>query len=142
MEWAQSIVDFILHIDVHLQLMIAKYGGWTYGILFLIVFAETGLVIAPFLAGNSLLFAAGALSSGSPLNPLLLFVLLTTAAILGDTVNYWAGAHTGARIFKEDVRVLKLEYLRRTENFFAMYGEKTFFSLLALSLLFVPMRPL
>ena len=78
MDWLKTIIDFILHIDDHLQVMIGTYGGWTYGILFLIIFAETGLVITPFLPGDSLLFAAGALSATSSLNPVLLFVLLVT----------------------------------------------------------------
>lgn len=127
MEWLRSVIDFILHIDDHLQLMIAQYGIWTYGIMFLIIFVETGLVIMPFLPGDSLLFAAGALSADSALNPVLIFVLLSIAAILGDTINYWAGSYIGTRIFKEDAKVLKLEYLQRTETFFAKYGGKTIF---------------
>ncbi|HET6528105.1 MAG TPA: DedA family protein [Balneolaceae bacterium] len=127
MEWLKSLIDFILHIDDHLQVMIAHYGNWTYGILFLIIFAETGLVVTPFLPGDSLIFAAGALSADGPLNPLIIFLLLTAAAILGDTINYWAGSYMGIRIFKKDAKVLKLEYLERTENFFAKYGGKTIF---------------
>jgi membrane-associated protein len=127
MEWLKSLIDFILHIDDHLQVMIANYGNWTYGILFLIVFAETGLVITPFLPGDSLLFAAGALSADGPLNPVIIFLLLTTAAIIGDTVNYWAGSFIGVHIFKKDAKVLKLDYLERTETFFAKYGGKTIF---------------
>ncbi|HEX6981379.1 MAG TPA: DedA family protein [Balneolaceae bacterium] len=127
MEWLKSLIDFILHIDDHLQVMIANYGNWTYGILFLIIFAETGLVVTPFLPGDSLLFAAGALSADGPLNPVIIFLLLTAAAILGDTLNYWAGSFIGVHIFKKDAKVLKLEYLERTENFFAKYGGKTIF---------------
>ncbi len=127
MEWLQTIIDFILHIDDHLQVMIAQYGVWTYGILFLIIFAETGLVVTPFLPGDSLLFAAGALSADGPLNPVLIFILLSIAAIIGDTINYWAGSYIGTHIFKEDAKVLKLEYLQRTEEFFAKYGGKTIF---------------
>lgn len=127
MEWLKSLIDFILHIDDHLQVMIAHYGSWTYGILFLIIFAETGLVVTPFLPGDSLIFAAGALSADGPLNPVIIFLLLTAAAILGDTINYWAGPFIGVHIFKKDAKVLKLEYLERTENFFAKYGGKTIF---------------
>ncbi len=127
MEWLRALIDFILHIDTHLQEMIAEYGGWTYGIMFAIVFVETGLVIMPFLPGDSLLFAAGALSAGGPLNPFVIFILLSIAAILGDTVNYWAGSYVGTHIFKEDAKILKLEYLERTEHFFAKYGGKTIF---------------
>lgn len=127
MEWIRSLIDFILHIDDHLQSMIAQYGWWTYGIMFLIIFVETGLIIMPFLPGDSLLFAAGALSATGPLNPVLVFVLLSTAAIIGDTINYWAGSYVGTHVFKEDARVLKLEYLRRTEEYFAEYGGKTIF---------------
>jgi len=126
-EWLQSIINFILHIDNHLQLMIAQYGAWTYGIMFLIVFVETGLIVAPFLPGDSLLFAAGALSASGPLNPVYIFILLTIAAILGDTVNYWAGSYIGTRVFKKDAKILKIDYLQRTEIFFEKYGGKTIF---------------
>jgi membrane-associated protein len=127
MGWLHSAIDFILHIDVHLQAIIAQYGAWTYGVIFAVIFVETGLVITPFLPGDSLLFAAGALSASGPLNPILIFVLLSFAAILGDSVNYWAGSFIGTHIFKEDAKVLKLEYLHRTEKFFAKYGGKTIF---------------
>ncbi len=127
MEWLRTIIDFILHIDDHLQVMISQYGAWTYGILFLIIFAETGLVITPFLPGDSLLFAAGALAADGPLNPVLIFILLSVAAIIGDTINYWAGSYTGTHIFKKDAKVLKLKYLHRTEDFFSKYGGKTIF---------------
>lgn len=125
MELIQDALDFFLHLDAHLDVFIQEYGLWTYGLLFLIIFAETGLVVTPLLPGDSLLFAAGALSAGSALNPVLLFVLLGAAAILGDTVNYWAGAFVGPRIFRENARFLKTEHLVRTEHFFAKYGGKT-----------------
>jgi len=126
-EWLRWVIDFILHIDDHLQLLIVQYGAWTYGIMFLIIFVETGLIVTPFLPGDSLLFAAGALSANGSLNPMLIFIILTMAAILGDTVNYWAGSYIGTHVFKEDAKVLKLEYLHRTEDFFAKHGGKTIF---------------
>lgn len=127
MDWLRTIIDFILHIDDHLQLIIAQYGVWTYGVMFAIIFIETGLIIMPFLPGDSLLFAAGALSATGSMNPVIIFVLLSIAAILGDTVNYWAGSYIGTRVFKEDAKVLKVEYLHRTESFFAKHGGKTIF---------------
>jgi membrane-associated protein len=127
MEWLHAIIDFILHIDGHLQIIITQYGAWTYGILFLIIFAETGFVVTPFLPGDSLLFAAGALSAGGLLNPVLVFLLLAGAAIMGDSINYWAGSYIGTHIFKKDAKILKKEYLERTERFFAKYGGKTIF---------------
>lgn len=125
MEYLTNIVDFILHIDAHLTEMVTQYGGWTYAILFLIVFCETGLVVTPFLPGDSLLFAAGALSAGGGLHPVPLLILLSIAAILGDTVNYWIGSWAGVRVFDGRYRVLKPEYLEKTERFYAKYGGKT-----------------
>jgi membrane-associated protein len=125
MELIREALDFFLHLDTHLTNIIQEYGVWTYGILFAIIFAETGLVVTPFLPGDSLLFAAGALSVGGALNPVLLFVLLTGAAILGDTVNYWVGSTIGRRAFSENARFLKIEHLERTEKFFEKYGGKT-----------------
>jgi membrane-associated protein len=120
------LIDFILHIDVHLAEIVQHYQAWTYGILFLIVFCETGLVVTPFLPGDSLLFAAGALaaSTGS-LDVHLLFLLLFAAAVLGDTLNYSIGHRLGAGIFTEGSRFLKPEYLERTNRFFEKYGGKT-----------------
>jgi membrane-associated protein len=117
--------DFFVHLDKHLYEIVQAYGGWAYAILFAIVLAETGLVVTPFLPGDSLLFAAGALSAGGALHPGVLFVLLSAAAILGDTINYWAGSAIGPRVFREDARVLKTAHLRRTEQFYARYGGKT-----------------
>ncbi|HET7361038.1 MAG TPA: DedA family protein [Salinimicrobium sp.] len=125
MEWIQVLIDFILHIDEHLLTIVGNYGAWTYAILFLIVFAETGFVVTPFLPGDSLLFAAGALAATGVLNPIILGVLLFTAAVLGDFINYQAGSYFGMKVFKEDARIFKLDYLRKTEKFYAKYGGKT-----------------
>jgi membrane-associated protein len=121
-----GLAEFILHIDRHLIELTTEYGAWTYAILFLIVFCETGLVVTPFLPGDSLLFAAGALAAGSGgLNPIVVLVLLTAAAILGDSVNYAIGSIVGTRVFDGRYRVLKREYLERTNEFYAKYGGKT-----------------
>lgn len=125
MEWIQTLIDFIIHIDEHLINIVADYGTWTYAILFLIIFAETGLVVTPFLPGDSLLFAAGAIAATGVLNPFLLFLLLFIAAVIGDSVNYSAGSYFGLKIFKEDARIFKMSYLRKTQDFFAKYGGKT-----------------
>ena len=125
MDWMTQAIDLFLHLDHHLSGVFAKYGVWTYAILFLIVFLETGVVVTPFLPGDSLLFAAGALSASGGLNPVLLFVLLASAAILGDTVNYAIGRATGPRVFREDVRWLKRDYLERTHRFYEKHGGKT-----------------
>lgn len=122
------LVDFILHIDRHLQDLAAQYGLWIYGILFLIVFCETGLVILPLLPGDSLLFAAGSLAAatGSQLNPHLLFLLMSVAAVLGDTANYWIGHKIGPRAFHaENARFFKRKYLEKTHAFYVKYGGKT-----------------
>ncbi|MEI6638126.1 MAG: DedA family protein [Chlorobium sp.] len=123
-----SLVDFILHIDTHLQLLAAEYGLWLYGILFLIVFCETGLVVTPFLPGDSLLFAAGSLASmpDSSLNPHLLFLLFFIAAVLGDTLNYQIGHKIGPKVFQyESSRFFNTGHLIKTNAFFAKYGGKT-----------------
>ena len=125
MDWMTQVIDLFLHLDHHLVEIFTKYGVWTYAILFLIIFLETGIVVTPFLPGDSLLFAAGALCASGGLNPVLLFVLLATAAILGDTVNYAIGRATGPRVFREDVRWLKREYLERTHRFYEKHGGKT-----------------
>lgn len=128
MELISYFIDLFLHLDKHLNDVIQDYGLWTYLILFLIIFCETGLVVTPLLPGDSLLFAAGALAAttGSPLNVGLLFLLLTAAAILGDAVNYSIGAYVGPKVFhKEKVRFLKKEYLERTHRFYEKYGGKT-----------------
>ena len=125
MDLLRQFVDFFLHLDTHLAEIIRDYGTWTYAILFLIVFAETGLVVMPLLPGDSLLFAAGTFAALGDLNPVLLILLLIAAAILGDTVNYWVGNRIGARAFSGNVRFLKREYLERTQRFYERHGGKT-----------------
>jgi len=125
MDLIKQLVDLFLHLDKHLTEVTSQYGVWTYALLWIIVFCETGLVVTPILPGDSLLFAAGALAALGSLDPWLLFLLLTVAAVLGDMVNYWAGHYFGARIFKPDARVLKTEYLERTQRFYERYGGKT-----------------
>ena len=120
-----AIANFILHIDTHLAEIVGEYGVWTYAVLFLIVFCETGLVVTPFLPGDSLLFAAGALAAGPGLNPLVLVVLLIVAAVVGDGVNYAIGSYVGTHVFDGRNRFLKPEYLERTNRFYAKYGGKT-----------------
>jgi membrane-associated protein len=126
MELVKSLIDIFLHLDKHLGEIIQNYGVWTYTILFLIVFCETGLVVTPVLPGDSLLFAAGAFAARGDLNVLLLFTLLCVAAIVGDTVNYWIGHYVGPKIFhKEGVRFLNKKHLQRTHEFYEKYGGKT-----------------
>ncbi|HEY0305547.1 MAG TPA: DedA family protein [Longimicrobiales bacterium] len=118
------LIDFILHIDEHLTTIIARYGTWTYAILFAIIFVETGLVVMPFLPGDSLLFAAGAFASKGALNPVVLTLLLSVAAILGDTVNYWIGRYFGPRVFTENRRFLNKRHLDRAQEFYERHGGK------------------
>ena len=125
MDFILSAIDFFLHLDVYLGEIISAYGLWTYLILFAIIFAETGFVVTPFLPGDSLIFAAATFAGLGLLNPMLLFILLAFAAILGDSVNYAIGHAIGPRVFREDVRFLKREYLDRTHAFFEKYGGKT-----------------
>lgn len=126
MEIIKTLIDFVLHIDKHLADIIVTYGPWIYGILFVIVFCETGLVVTPFLPGDSLLFAAGALAASTgQLNVLILWVLLVAAAILGDAVNYSIGRRLGTRMFSDNARILKTDYLKRTEKFYEKHGNKT-----------------
>jgi len=121
-----EIVDLFLHLDEYLNEIIRDYGAWTYLILFLIIFLETGLVVTPFLPGDSLLFAAGAFAAQGSLEVGLLFVLLTIAAILGDTVNYQIGNYVGPRVFEQErIRFLKKEHLDRTHTFYEKHGGKT-----------------
>jgi membrane-associated protein len=120
------VFDFVIHIDVHLSEIIRNYGLWTYLILFLIIFCETGLVVTPILPGDSLLFAAGTFAARGDFNVLWLFLLLSVAAVLGDTVNYWIGNYVGPKVFHgEKVRFLNREYLDRTHQFYERYGGKT-----------------
>ncbi len=121
----RSLFDFILHIDVHLADIIAHYGPWTYAVFFTIIFVETGLVIMPFLPGDSLLFAAGAFAArpDTALNVHLLAVLLWVAAVLGDSLNYAIGARLGPAVFnRPDSRFLRKAHLRRAHEFFERYG--------------------
>jgi membrane-associated protein len=115
-----------MHLDRHLQAIFHAYGVWTYGILFLIIFCETGLVVTPILPGDSLLFAAGAIAAGGSLDVAWLFGILSVAAVAGDTVNYQIGLFLGPKaLHKENARVLKKEYLDRTHRFYDRYGGKT-----------------
>lgn len=126
MEIIKNIVDFFLHIDKHLNAIIQACGNWTYLLLFVIIFAETGLVVTPFLPGDSLLFATGALAAIGSFNILWLFIILLCAAIIGDSVNYAIGKVFGERLFqKENSRFFKKEYLTRTHKFYEKYGGKT-----------------
>lgn len=125
MEFIYYIIDFIIHIDKHLNEIISQYGVLTYFILFIIIFAETGFVVTPFLPGDSLIFAAGTFAALGSLDVTILFILLTVAAIGGDTVNYWIGHYIGPRVFKEERKFIKKEYLDRTHAFFEKYGGKT-----------------
>ena len=125
MDLLRSIIDFFLHLDQHLSQAISQYGGWTHLLLFLIVFCETGLVVTPFLPGDSLLFAAGTFAALGALDLRLIILLLVVAAILGDTVNYWVGAYVGPRAFSGNMRFLKEEYLDRTRAFYEKHGGKT-----------------
>jgi membrane-associated protein len=125
-----SLLDLVLHVDRHLLDFVQRYGGWVYGLLFVIVFAETGFVVTPFLPGDSLLFAAGALAAADALNPVLLFALLAGAAFLGNMVNYAVGRAIGPRIFQATDetsvahRLLNRHHLARGHEFFERYGGK------------------
>ncbi|WP_288476566.1 DedA family protein [uncultured Pantoea sp.] len=128
MEFLHFLVDFILHIDVHLAELVAQYGVWIYAILFLILFCETGLVVTPFLPGDSLLFVAGALAAlpGNDLNVHLMVTLLVVAAVLGDAVNYTIGRLFGERLFSNpDSKIFRRSYLDKTHAFYARHGGKT-----------------
>ena len=121
-----DLIDFILHVDAHLFEFIKNYGVWVYGILFLIIFVETGLVVMPFLPGDSLLFAAGALAASTgALNPWLLILLLFIAAVLGDTLNYHIGKYIGPRVFEIESRFINKKHLVATQKFFEKHGGKT-----------------
>lgn len=126
MEIISSLIDKIIHIDKYLTELAVQYGAWTYAILFLIVFCETGLVVTPFLPGDSLLFAAGALASNGALDPNVLAILLVIAAIVGDAVNYSVGKFIGPKVFeRENSRIFKREHLQKTQRFYEKYGGKT-----------------
>ncbi len=128
MELIQLFIDLILHLDRHLVELLARFDFWIYAILFLIIFAETGLVVTPFLPGDSLLFAVGALAAvdtSGTLQPLPVWLLLSFAAVIGNTTNYYIGRAIGPRAFSGSIPLLKVEYLRRTEEFFERHGGKT-----------------
>jgi membrane-associated protein len=126
MDLFNDLVDFFLHIDEHLNSIIGDYGAWTYLILFTIVFLETGIVVTPFLPGDSLLFAAGTFAASGALELWVLVLLLSAAAIAGDSVNYFIGKFVGPRVFhKENVRFLNRRYLERTHDFYERHGGKT-----------------
>jgi membrane-associated protein len=126
MQMLRELFDFFLHIDDALKQLTATYGSWTYVILGLVVFCETGLVITPFLPGDSLLFAAGAIAADptAGLSPLVLYIIFTIAAILGDSVNYAIGARWGVKIFDLNLPFVKREYLDRANEFYAKHGAK------------------
>ncbi|CAK9885473.1 MAG: Protein DedA [Candidatus Erwinia impunctatus] len=128
MEMISAVIDFILHIDVHLQAMVAQYGIWIYAILFLILFCETGLVVTPFLPGDSLLFVAGALAAipDSALNVHVMVVLLCIAALVGDAVNYTIGRLFGEKLFRNpQSKIFRRSYLDKTHQFYQRHGGKT-----------------
>jgi membrane-associated protein len=127
MDLIRQLVDFILHIDEHLKIIIEQYGTLTYAILFLIIFCETGLVVTPFLPGDSLLFAVGALAApiDSPINPFFAFVLLSVAAVIGDTVNYMIGAFLGKKLLALNLPFVKQQYIDQTYEFYERHGGKT-----------------
>jgi len=127
MDLVRKFIDLVLNLDQHLDSMVASLGPWMYLILFLIIFCETGLVVTPFLPGDSLLFAVGAIAARpGTIDVTLVMILLTIAAILGDTVNYFIGYHTGPKIFqKEGGRWLNKKHLERTHEFYERYGGKT-----------------
>lgn len=122
----ETVIKFVLHIDEYLELIISQFGAFTYVILFLIVFAETGFVVTPFLPGDSLLFVAGTLAGRGYINIVVLYLVLLTAAIVGDTVNYWIGHFLGPKVFqKKNARLFNPAYLEKTQKFFAKHGGKT-----------------
>ncbi|CFQ45053.1 DedAprotein [Yersinia frederiksenii] len=127
MEFIHFVIDFILHIDVHLAELVAQYGVWVYGILFLILFCETGLVVTPFLPGDSLLFVAGALASlpSNDINVHIMVALMVTAAILGDAINYTIGRVFGEKLFSNpDSKIFRRSYLDKTHQFYEKHGGK------------------
>ena len=126
MEWGKYLIDFVLHLDTHLYGLVSTYGIWVNVLLFVIVFAETGFVATPFLPGDSLLFAAGAIAATGALNVYALVAILVVAAILGDTANYWIGYYIGPKVFRKHKSLFfNPEYLERTNRFFGKYGGKT-----------------
>ena len=125
MDFLKKLLDLILHLDKHLDGLAMDYGAWVYAILFLIVFCETGLVVTPFLPGDSLLFTVGAIAARGSLDIYLIAGLLALAAILGDTVNYWVGKLVGQKLIARYPNLFRPEHLQRTHDFFERYGGKT-----------------
>ena len=125
MEIIQTLIDLFVNLDEHLNTIIVQFGGWTYLVLFLVIFAETGFVVTPFLPGDSLLFAVGAIAANGALRIEWIVILLLVAAILGDTVNYAIGHYIGPRVFSSQVRFLKKEHLEKTQAFYEKHGGKT-----------------
>ena len=125
MDTLNSLIDLFLNLDEHLDESIQNYGAWTYVFLFLVIFLETGLVVAPFLPSDTLLFVAGAFAARGSFAVLLLFGLLFVAAILGDACNYWIGRTVGPAIFEKNYRFLKWEHLEKTHRFYEEHGGKT-----------------
>jgi membrane-associated protein len=120
-----SFFELLLHLDRHLAEFVSQYGAWIYALLFAVIFSETGFVVTPFLPGDSLLFAAGTLAAVGEMNVHALFILLTLAAVLGNTVNYVVGHFLGEKVFSDNARFLKQQYLDRTHRFFEKHGGKT-----------------
>ncbi|HLD04910.1 MAG TPA: DedA family protein [Candidatus Nanoarchaeia archaeon] len=125
MNWIIEFINLVLHLDKHLIWIFEHYGLWIYALVFLIILCETGLVIAPFLPGDSMLFALGAFAASGSLSVGWLMLILSVAAILGDTLNYWVGHHIGTRVFKKNYRWINKEHLQRTEGFYDRHGGKT-----------------
>lgn len=125
METLKKLLDIVLHLNTHLDGLVAEYGAWVYAILFVIVFCETGLVVTPFLPGDSLLFAVGAIAAGGKLDLWLAMGLVLVAAILGDTVNYSIGKFAGHKLIQRFPRLIKQKHIDKTHEFFERYGGKT-----------------
>lgn len=126
MDYVTALIDFVLHVDQHLDKLLHDYGAWTYGILAAIVFMETGLVVTPILPGDSLLFAAGMFAARGALDQSLVFGILVCAAIAGDNANYWVGRYLGPKVLRNDEsRIFKRAYLERTHRYFEKYGAFT-----------------
>ncbi len=128
MDWILKAINFVLHINTFLNDIISRYGAWTYGLLFFVIFMETGFVVTPFLPGDSLIFAAATFSAQQgPLNPWLLLIILSIAAVSGDTANYWIGHTIGAKAYSGEVKWIKKEYMDRTHTFFEKHGGMAIF---------------
>jgi Uncharacterized membrane-associated protein len=126
MIFIRTLINVILHLDKYLNVILQNYGMWTYGLLFFIIFCETGLVVTPFLPGDSILFATGALASTGSLNIVFLFIIFFIGAVVGDTVNYHIGNKMGNNIFdKEDVKIINKEYLKKAQRFYEKHGSMT-----------------